>query len=43
MPHYLIVPARKTWVSYADEAPAVGADFMVERPKLMDDDGRVVW
>ena len=38
----IIVPARKTWRSYADEAPAVGDDFMVERPELMDDDGRVV-
>ena len=38
----IIVPARKTWRSYSDEAPAVGDDFMVERPELMDDDGRVV-
>ena len=38
----IIVPARKTWASYTDEAPAVGADFMAERPELMDDDGRVV-
>ena len=38
----IIVPARKTWPSYADEAPSVGADFMAERPELMDDDGRVV-
>ena len=28
----IIVPARKTWVSYADEAPAVGDDFMASRP-----------
>ena len=38
----IIVPARKTWRSFADEAPAVGDDFMVERPELMDDDGRIV-
>ena len=38
----IIVPARKTWASYADEAPAVGADFMTERPAWMDAEGRVV-
>ena len=38
----IIVPARKTWESYADEAPAVVDDFMAERPGLMDDDDRVV-
>ena len=38
----IIVPARKTWASYADDAPAVGTDFMAERPAMMDDDGRVV-
>ena len=31
----VLTPARKTWKSYADEAPAVGDDFMVERPELM--------
>lgn len=39
----ILVPARKTWTSYAGAAPPVGADFMVERPSLMDDDGRIVW
>ena len=32
----ILLPARKTWESYADEAPAVGDDFMAERPELMD-------
>ena len=31
----VLTPARKTWKSYADEAPAVGDDFMVDRPELM--------
>jgi len=39
----IIVPARKTWTSYAEDAPAVGNDFMAERPELMDDDVRIVW
>ena len=38
----IIVPARKTWTSYAEDAPAVGNDFMAERPGLMDD-VRIVW
>ena len=33
----IILPARKTWESYADEAPAVSDDFMAERPELMND------
>ena len=36
----IILPVRKTWESYADEAPAVGDDFMAERPELLDS-GRV--
>lgn len=39
----IIVPARKTWTSYAEDAPAVGNDFMAERPELMDDEVRIVW
>ena len=39
----IIVPARKTWTSYAEDAPTVGNDFMAERPELMDDDVRIVW
>ena len=39
----IIVPARKTWTSYAEDAPAVGDDFMAERPELMNDDVRIVW
>ena len=38
----VIVPARKTWTSFADDAPPVGDDFMTERPDLLDDDARVV-
>ena len=37
----IVVPVRKTWTSYADEAPAVGDDFMAERPELMDRDRTV--
>lgn len=36
----VIRPARKSWESYADEAPSVGDDFMAERPELLDG-GRV--
>lgn len=32
----VILPARKTWESHAEEAPAVGDDFLAERPDLMD-------
>ena len=32
----LTVPERKTWTSYPEDAPPVGDDFMVERPKLLD-------
>ncbi len=39
----IIVPARKTWTSYAEEAPPVGGDFLAKRPGLMDDDGRIAW
>ena len=38
----VIVPARKPWTSFADDAPPVDGDFMAERPDLMDDDDRVV-
>lgn len=38
----ILLPARKTWESYVDEAPAVGDDFMAERPELMDGD-RIVF
>ena len=38
----ILTPARRTWTSYAGEAPPVGDDFMAERPELMDDDSRVV-
>ena len=34
----IITPARKTWGTLADEAPAVGDDFMAERPELLEDD-----
>ena len=34
----ILLPVRKTWESYADEAPAVGDDFMAERPDLLDGD-----
>ena len=32
----IITPARRTWPSYADEAPAVDDDFLIDRPALMD-------
>lgn len=32
----IIAPIRKTWESFADEAPPVGDDFMNERPELLD-------
>ncbi|MDE2926741.1 MAG: type II toxin-antitoxin system VapB family antitoxin [Acidobacteriota bacterium] len=32
----ILVPIRKTWQSYAEEAPSVGDEFMAERPELMD-------
>ena len=38
----IIMPARKTWTSFVDDAPAVGDDFMAERPDMIDDDSRVV-
>ena len=38
----VIVPVRKTWTSYPDDAPDVRDDFLKERPALMDDDGRIV-
>ena len=39
----IIVPARKTWTSYAGDGPPVGDDFLAERPELMDDAGRIAW
>jgi len=38
----VIAPVRKTWKSYADEAPSVGDDFMADRPELTDS-GRVAF
>ena len=38
----VIAPVRKTWKSYADEAPPVGDDFMADRPELTDS-GRVAF
>lgn len=32
----IITPVRKTWETFADEAPVVGDDFMSERPELLD-------
>ena len=32
----VIAPLRKTWTSYAEEAPSVGEDFMADRPELTD-------
>ena len=32
----ILLPARKSWKSYAEEAPTVGVDFMESRPELMD-------
>ena len=34
----IVVPARKTWTSYPDDAPAVGDGFLRERPALIDED-----
>ena len=34
----IITPVRKTWESFIDEAPAVGDDFMSERPELLEDE-----
>ena len=31
----IIVPARKTWTSYAEDAPSVGDDFLAERFPLL--------
>ena len=30
----VLAPVRKTWESYAEEAPAVGEDFLSERTEL---------
>lgn len=38
----VIAPVRKSWKSYADEAPPVGDDFMADRPELMES-GRVTF
>ena len=38
----VIAPVRKTWRSYADEAPPVGEDFMADRAE-MTDSGRVTF
>ena len=34
----IIVPKRRTWTSYAEDAPPVDDDFMAERPALMNDE-----
>ena len=36
----LLAPVRKSWESFAADAPGVDDDFMVERPDLLGD-GRV--
>ncbi len=33
----IIIPARKSWTSFADEVSRADDDFMAERPDLMDD------
>ena len=33
----IVIPARKSWASLADEAPRADDDFMAERPDLMDE------
>ncbi len=38
----VIAPVRKSWKSFADEAPPVGEDFMADRLELMDS-GRVAF
>ena len=38
----ILVPVRKDWESFADEAPPVDVDFLSERPELMDE-GNVVF
>ena len=38
----IVLPARKSWESFASEVERADDDFMVERPDLMDD-GRVVF
>ena len=32
----ILVPARSSWESFADEAPPVDADFLTDRCELMD-------
>ena len=32
----LLAPVRKSWESFATDAPVVDDDFMVERPDLLD-------
>ena len=34
----IIVPARKSWTSFAEEVSKADEDYMAERPDLMDDD-----
>ena len=38
----IVLPARKSWRSFADEVERADDNFMVDRPDLMDD-GRVVF
>lgn len=33
----LLAPVRKSWESFAADAPEVDDDFMVDRPDLLDD------
>ena len=34
----ILVPARRSWESFVEEAPPVDDDFLSERPELIDDD-----
>ena len=38
----IVIPARKSWISFADEVSRADEDFMTERPDLMDE-GRIVF
>ena len=33
----IVVPARRSWESFADEAPPVDDDFLAQQSDLMDD------
>jgi len=34
----IIIPARKTWMSFAEEAPRIDGDFMSDRPEFLDNE-----